>query len=113
MAPEHRRNGIGRALLATVAEAAEADGRSVLTGGTVQGHESEQFLKAMGLEQKLLDRRSRLRLDEIPDGLIDKWLGDVAVKAPGYSLVTIDKIVQDEYRERFLQGAQRHERRPA
>lgn len=99
--PHRRRNGIARALLAEIVAAAEADGRSVLGGGTVQGHDSEQFLKVMGLEQKLLDRRSRLVLDEIPAGLLDAWLADVPTKAPGYSLITIDKVVQDEYRERF------------
>lgn len=103
VAPEHRRHGIGRALLGPIVDAAIADGRSVLIGGTVQGHDSEQFLKAMGLEQKLLDRRSRLQLDQIPDGLLDRWLDDVPTKAPGYSLIEIESKCQPEYRERFIE----------
>ncbi len=102
VAAAHRRNGIGRALLAAMIDAAEADGRSVFGGGTIQGHDSEQFLKAVGMEQKLLDRRSRLRLNEIPEGLLDRWLGEVAVKAPGYSLIEIERKCQPEYRERFI-----------
>ncbi|MDP1793242.1 MAG: GNAT family N-acetyltransferase [Acidimicrobiales bacterium] len=102
VAPEYRRQGIGAGLLAEMVDAAEADGRTVFGTGTVQGHESEQFLKAMGLEQKLLDRRSRLHIDQIPEGMLDQWIADAAVKAAGYSLVTIDKKVQPEYRERFI-----------
>lgn len=102
VAADRRRQGIGRALLGPILDAAEADGRSVFGGGTVQGHESEQFLKAIGMEQKLLDRRSRLRLDEIPPGLIERWLADVPTKAPGYSLIEIEKKCQPEYRERFI-----------
>jgi mycothiol synthase len=102
VAPQQRRRGIGRALLAPIVEAAEADARSVISSGTVQGHESEQFLKAIGMEQKLLDRRSRLQLDQIPDGLIEQWLAEVPERAPGYSLIEIEKRCQPEYRERFI-----------
>lgn len=102
VAPEHRRRGIARALLEPILDAAEADGRSVMGAGTVQGHESEHFLKAVGFEQKLLDRRSRLRVDEIPDGLLDQWLAAAPTKAAGYSLIEIEKRCQPDYRERFI-----------
>lgn len=102
VATEFRRQGVGRALLAEIVKMAEADGRTVLGGGTVQGHESEQFLKAMGLEQKLLDRRSRLHIDRIPEGLLDKWLAEADEKAQGYSLIEIEKKCQPEYRERLI-----------
>jgi GNAT superfamily N-acetyltransferase len=102
VAPEQRRQGIGADLLRVILDAAEADGRSVVGGGTVQGHDAEQFLKTAGFEQKLLDRRSRLHIDRIPEGLLDQWLADAEKKATGYSLIEIAKKVQPEYRERFL-----------
>ncbi len=102
VAPEYRRRGLGAMLLGAIVDTAEADGRSVLGLGTVQGHDSEHFLKAMGFEQKLLDRRSRLHVDQIPEGLLDAWMADATVKAPGYSLVFIGEKTPEEYRERFI-----------
>jgi len=102
--PEFRRRGLGRALLREIAAAAADDERTVLGGGTVQGHAAENFLAAVGCTQRLLDRRSRCHIDQVEQSLIDDWIatGAAKAKAAGYSLIFFEPPIPTEYRERFL-----------
>lgn len=96
VAKASRRQGIGRRLLREVVAVGQADNRTVLGTGTVQGHEAEEFLKAMGLEQKMVDRRSRLVLDQVDRGLLDEWIDDAKTRAADYELVAIDGAMPEE-----------------
>lgn len=102
--PTWRRTGLGRRLLGEIALEAEADGRSVLGSGTVQGHEAEKFLAANTMSQKLLDRRSRCPLAPIPQTLLDDWIatGETKGAAGGYVLRWFEEPVPADYRERFI-----------
>lgn len=97
VAASHRRRGIGRALLAPLVDAAEADGRVSLTAGTPQGTPGEQFLAAVGAVNSYLDRRSRLRVADVDETLVDTWIVDAKSKAADYSLLFFDGPVPDEH----------------
>jgi GNAT superfamily N-acetyltransferase len=99
---DKRRTGIARAMLRLIADAAEADGRSTLATGTPKDTVGEQFLASVGLEQKLLDRRSRLRVAEVDRSLVESWIVDAKAKAPEYSLVLFDGRVPDEHVEALI-----------
>jgi mycothiol synthase len=92
-----RRNGVGREVLSVIADAAEADGRTTLGCGAPKDSPGEAFLGAAGMEHKLLDRRSRLRVDEVDQSLIDGWLADAETKTQDYELLCIDGRTPDEY----------------
>jgi GNAT superfamily N-acetyltransferase len=97
VAASHRRRGIGRAVLARIVDAADADGRTTLSGGTPKDSVGESFLAAVGTENAYLDRRSRLRVDEVDQSLVDGWIADAKAKASGYSLLTFDGAIPDEH----------------
>jgi mycothiol synthase len=92
-----RRNGIGREVLSVIADAAEADGRSTLASGAVKDSPGEAFLGAVGMEHKLLDRRSRLVVGNVDQSLIDGWIADAETKTSDYSLLWFNEPVPDEY----------------
>lgn len=92
-----RRNGIGREMLSVIADAAEADGRSTLGCGAPKGSPGEAFLGAVGMEQKLLDRRSRLRIAEVDQSLIDGWVRVAETKTGDYSLLWFNGRTPDEH----------------
>ena len=93
---EWRRQGIGRRLLADIVAVGKADDRTVLGSGTVQGHDAEKFLAAVGCEQKMVDRRSRLLLEQVDRALLDQWIADAGTKATDYELVFVDGAMPDD-----------------
>jgi GNAT superfamily N-acetyltransferase len=97
VAASHRRRGIGRDMLARIADVAEADGRTTLSGGTPKDSVGEQFLAAVGTEQAYLDRRSRLRVADVDQSLVDGWIADAEAKAADYSLLLFEGPVPEEH----------------
>ncbi|MEY2470389.1 MAG: hypothetical protein QOF21_3087 [Actinomycetota bacterium] len=97
VAKSHRRAGVGRNVLAAIVDAAEADGRTSLTGAAPQDSGGEAFLQAVGCKHAYLDRRSRLRVDAVDQALVDGWIADAKVKASDYSLLSFDGVVPDEH----------------
>ena len=95
--PTHRRRGIARAMVGEIADAAAADGRSTIAGGTHKGSAGESFLQAVGCEHVYLDRRSRLRVRDVNQSLVDGWIADANDKASDYSLIFFDGAVPDEH----------------
>lgn len=94
---DRRRAGIGREVLSVIADVAEADERTTLSCGSPKDSPGEAFLGSIGMEQKLLDRRSRLRVHEVDQSLIDGWIADATDKTADYSLVCFEGSVPDEH----------------
>ena len=99
---DRRRQGIGREVLSVIADAAEADGRTTLAAGAPKDSPGEAFLAAAGMDQKLLDRRSRLRVHEVDQTLIDGWIADAEAKTADYSLLSFDAPVPDDLVEAVI-----------
>jgi mycothiol synthase len=97
-----RRRGIGREVMSAIADAAEADGRTTLAAGAPKDTPGEAFLAALGMEHKLLDRRSRLRVHEVDQSLIDAWISDARDKSTDYELLSFSEPVPDELVEAVI-----------
>jgi GNAT superfamily N-acetyltransferase len=99
VAVSRRRTGIARELLARIVDAAAADGRTTLLASTPKDTGGEGFLGAVGCEQAYLERRSRLRVKEVDQSLVDGWIADAKAKASDYTLLLFDGPVPDEHLE--------------
>lgn len=93
---DKRRQGVARDILRRIVDAAEADGRTTLAAGAPKDGSGEAFLGAAGMEHKLLDRRSRLRVGEVDLSLVESWIADAKAKAPDYSLRLFDGPIPDD-----------------
>jgi len=72
--PEYRRQGIGTALLGTMAEAARADGRRLLTMGTVAtAPDGEAFVRRLGARPGLIQEINQLRIQDVDRALLHAW----------------------------------------
>jgi GNAT superfamily N-acetyltransferase len=101
--PDHRRRGIGSALLETLVDAARADGRTILGTAAYEGTAGESFLAQAGGVNNQPFRQSRLRLAELDPSLLQDWVGRAAERAAGYSLVGWDDPCPDEHLEAFTE----------
>ena len=95
--PAARRRGIGTALLRHAAGRAAGAGRSVLGSGAFQGSAGAAFAVRMGATPGLVEARRVLVLSKIPAGHVAFLRGQAARAATGYSLVSWDGRIPDEY----------------
>jgi GNAT superfamily N-acetyltransferase len=95
--PEHRRRGIGLALLRHATEQAARDGRSVLASSAAQGSAGEAFARRLGAKPGLTDARRVLVLGKLPADQLATLRQSAARAAAGYSLVTWTGRTPDEY----------------
>jgi len=73
--PQHRRQGLGRRLLQTIAEAARADDRHLLMTETVDRiPEGEAFLNRIGAKKGLESHTNQPCLTDLNRRLLDEWL---------------------------------------
>lgn len=85
--PEHRRQGIGRAILARILDAAEADGRRSMLSEPWAHGPGPGFLTACGMEDKLPGWRRALEVAGVDRQQLDEWIARVEERAAGYQLV--------------------------
>lgn len=102
VAAGERRAGVGTRLLEPIVAAAADDGRTVLGAGAEESTCSEAFLAALGMEKRLVDRRSRLLVGEVDAAMLGEWIAKAATDAGGYSLLVWDSRVPDEYLKAFV-----------
>lgn len=73
--PNHRRCGIGTALLRTVAELAGEDDRRLLTFATAAtAPAGEAFARRLGAKPGLVNHTNRLRLSDVDPALLRAWI---------------------------------------
>lgn len=98
VAPEHRRRGVARWLLAEAAKSAESQGASIIGMWTLSSVPSgEAFARAMELEAKQVNRESELDLTTIDWGQVDRWVAEGPGRAPGYELVLVEGTYPEEH----------------
>jgi GNAT superfamily N-acetyltransferase len=98
--PSARRRGVGRSLLAAVAERASSEGRTVLQGFTWDTVPSgEPFARRAGAAPGLLVRRSELDLVALDRTRVGAWLDGVrSATRRAYDLVFVDgRYPADQY----------------
>ena len=95
--PAVRRRGIGRELLRHEGERAAANGRTRFSASTTVGAAGDAFAQAVGARLDLEEVRRIQYLREIPAGKIAALRASAEKAAAGYSLVSWDGPVPDEY----------------
>jgi GNAT superfamily N-acetyltransferase len=99
VAPSHRRRGVGRRILAEVADIARAADRTLVMSGYAQGHDAgEAFARAVGAKLGNVERQNRVRVDALDRAMLDGW----NAPATGYSLVTFDERCPDDLLDDFV-----------
>jgi GNAT superfamily N-acetyltransferase len=94
--PEVRGLGLGTALLARAVEAARRWGCTVLDLEARVGGPGEPFLRSVGAERRLVERRSRCRTADIDRVLLQGWVRRAGERAAGYSLAAWDGPCPEE-----------------
>jgi len=84
--PDHRRHGVGTELAAAVVELAEAEGRTSLTGYSVNSTPVRGFWESLGAERKSMDRQSRLWLADTDESMMLDWVAKRQIRAGDYRL---------------------------
>ena len=73
--PEYRRQGLGRNLLALIADTAKQDQRRLLMTSTVDRVPGgEAFMLRIGAQKGLEAHTNQLRMEELDRGLVEDWL---------------------------------------
>jgi mycothiol synthase len=73
--PKHRRQGIGRRLLALIADVARRENRRLMMTSTIgRVPAGEAFMRRLGAEKGLEAHISQLALAELDHGLVRQWL---------------------------------------
>jgi GNAT superfamily N-acetyltransferase len=101
--PSSRRRGIGTALLRHAADRAAAGGRSVLSAGTFQGSAGAAFAARVGATAGLADARRVLTVGQLPPGRVALLREQAAGVAAGYSLVSWDGRIPEEYLAQYAE----------
>ena len=85
--PEHRRQGLGKRLLALAREAAHTQNRRLLIANTnSRVPAGAAFLESIGAQRGLEAHTNQLDIDDLDRDLIKSWLAEAPSKAAGYSL---------------------------
>jgi len=95
--PAARRRGIGRALLRHAGERAAAHGRTRYSAATTVGTAGDAFAAAVGARLDLEEVRRIQYLHEIAPGTVSELRAAAEKAAAGYSLVSWDGPIPDEY----------------
>jgi GNAT superfamily N-acetyltransferase len=94
--PEHRRRGIGLALLRHAEARARAHGRSQLTAGTRDGSPGEAFARSAGARPGLVDVQRAMEVGKLDAAERARLREPAERAAAGYSLVSWTGLVPDE-----------------
>jgi mycothiol synthase len=98
-----RRQGIGKALLRLICEAAEREGRTLIVGGTSERIPAgEAFAERIGAQPAQANHINRLVLAEVDRDLVRRWVDEGPRRAPGYSLVWVDGVFPDDMVDEIL-----------
>lgn len=88
--PDRRRQGLGQMLLDRSAELAEHRGLRLVTGRTRDNVPSgAEFCRQFGAEPAMVGEENRLDLRGVDRDLVDRWIAEGPVRAPGYRLLFV------------------------
>lgn len=97
VAPDHRRRGIGTSLLAAATTMAEELGRTLLSGevfSTVPA--GRAFARAVGAKRQMDFDTNVLDMAGLDRRLMERWVEEGSIRAPGYSIRTFQGMFPDE-----------------
>jgi mycothiol synthase len=89
--PGRRRQGLGRLLLDRSAGVAERQGLRLVIGRTRENVPAgAEFCRQFGADPAQVGRENRLDLRTVDRALVDRWIAEGPVRAPGYRLQFVD-----------------------
>ena len=94
---DYRRRGLGRALLRSAVDAAQAEGRRLLitdTNGRVPA--GDAFMQRLGAERGLQMHTNQLALADVDGALLEQWQAEGAERAAGFTLGFWDGAYPDD-----------------
>jgi mycothiol synthase len=100
--PAARRGGLGTDLLRPAVEAAREWDCSLLDIAARVGGPAEPFLRSLGAELRMVERRSRCLTAGLDRPVLEGWVGRAKERAAGYSLVVWDGPCPDALIEDFV-----------
>lgn len=101
VAPDARRQGLGRRLLRPLAESATAEGRGLLMAGSAEDGPGHAFALAVGASPTLVEHQNRLPIAELDPALLESWISRAPERASAYSLVAFDDRCPDDLLDRY------------
>jgi GNAT superfamily N-acetyltransferase len=102
--PGWRRQGLGTLLLELSAAVAQRRGLRLVTGSTRDSVPSgAAFCRQFGAEQALVAEENRLDLATVDRDLVDQWITDGPVRAPGYRLLLVDRWTPPDLTDRVAE----------
>lgn len=102
VAPEFRRRGLGRQLLAPIIAAAQEEGRTLLISNTQSTVPAgDAFLRRIGAAMGLPVHGNQLDVAEVNRDLIREWQERASERASGFELMMWERGVPDDHLEAF------------
>lgn len=98
----YRKRGIGKQMLAEVAELTRSHGRSLVVGGTDE-EDGKGFIKAIGAQVAISGRESRLRLEEVDWEMVGRWISEGTERSPATSLHFTKDRMDDNVLEAYCE----------
>jgi GNAT superfamily N-acetyltransferase len=101
--PDHRGRGIAKTLLGLLAAAAEAEGRTLMMGGTHERVPSgEAFARRVGAETGQEVHTNRLLVADVDRDMVDRWVERGPLRAEDYRIIALEGVYPDELAEAIL-----------
>ena len=97
MGPDHRKRGLSRYLARVLIDAAEEGGRTSVVTDAIEGSPWEPWLERIGLSRALVDKASRLLIEDVDWDLMDDWAQKAAERAFDYELLSIEAPIPEEH----------------
>jgi len=102
--PGYRRQGLGRLLLDRSVGLAERQGLRLIMGRTRDNVPSgAAFCGQFGAETAMIGEENRLDLRGIDPELVDRWIADGLVRAPGYRLEFVAGLTPPQLEDRVAE----------
>ncbi|MFN8473629.1 MAG: GNAT family N-acetyltransferase [Anaerolineae bacterium] len=95
--PAYRRQGIGSRLLAHIAEAADAAGRTMLLGWTESNfRDGNAFAQALGAKPGIPNSTNQLDMRDLDPALMRRWVERAQERAAGFRVGFWERVYPDE-----------------
>jgi len=89
-----RRRGVGRLALGYVRDIMRRHGHTVALGSTSED-DGLAFARAIGADEALAGRESRLALAAVDWGMVERWIAEGAARSPGTTLSVVEPVPDD------------------
>jgi len=97
----HRRKGLSRLLAEPILDVALENGRTSLTTDVTEDSEWEPKLESLGMKRSLVDKESRLMIEDVDWDLMDNWIERASERAPEYELLSLETPIPEEHLQKW------------